>query len=70
MLLWWWMLAAAVIVFAGAVAMLAVAWFKRGVRGLPFVGESENVAEGLVLLFGIGIPIVALVALFGPDKRA
>jgi cytochrome c oxidase subunit 2 len=64
-LLWWWMLAAAVIVFLGAMAMLAIAYFKRGSRGLPFFGERENVAEGLVLLFGIGIPIVALVALFG-----
>jgi cytochrome c oxidase subunit 2 len=64
-LLWWWMLAAAVIVFLGAVAMLALAWFKRGVAGLPFVGERESVTEGLVLVFGIAIPIVALVALFG-----
>jgi cytochrome c oxidase subunit II len=64
-LLWWWMLAAAVIVFLGAMVMLAIAYFKRGSRGLPFFGERENVAEGLVLLFGIGIPIVALVVLFG-----
>ncbi len=64
-LLWWWMLAAAVIVFLGAVAMLAVAWFKRGVAGLPFVGERESLTESLVLVFGIAIPIVVLVALFG-----
>jgi cytochrome c oxidase subunit 2 len=32
---------------------------------LPFFGEREEVANGLVLLFGIGIPIVALCALFG-----
>jgi cytochrome c oxidase subunit II len=64
-LLWWWMLAAAVIVFLGAVAMLAIAWFKRGVAGLPFVGERESVTESLVLVFGIAIPIVVLVALFG-----
>jgi cytochrome c oxidase subunit 2 len=64
-LLWWWMLAAAVIVFLGAIAMLAIAWFKRGVAGLPFVGERESVTESLVLVFGIAIPIVALVALFG-----
>jgi cytochrome c oxidase subunit 2 len=64
MLLWWWMLAAAAIVFLGAVVMLVIAWFRRGVPGLPFVGERESVSEGMVLLFGIGIPIVALVALF------
>jgi cytochrome c oxidase subunit 2 len=54
-----------VVVFLGAVAMLALAWFKRGVAGLPFIGERESVTESLVLVFGIGIPIVVLVALFG-----
>jgi cytochrome c oxidase subunit II len=64
-LLWWWMLAAATIVFLGAVVMLTIAWFRRGRRGLPFLGERETLSEGLVVLFGIGIPVVALVALFG-----
>ncbi len=64
-LLWWWMLAAASIVFLGAVVMLTVAWFRRGTRGLPFLGERETLTEGLVVLFGMGIPVVALVALFG-----
>jgi cytochrome c oxidase subunit 2 len=65
MLLWWWMLGISAIVFFGAVAMLVIAWFKRGVPGLPLFGERENIAEGLVLVFGIGIPAVVLVALFG-----
>ncbi|HET6865473.1 MAG TPA: cytochrome c oxidase subunit II [Solirubrobacteraceae bacterium] len=65
MLLWWWMLAAAAIVFFGAVAMLVIAWIRRGTPGLPWFGEREEVSEGMVLLFGIGIPVVALVALFG-----
>ncbi len=64
MLLWWWMLAAAAIVFFGAVAMLVVAWIRRDVPGLPWFGNREEVSEGMVLLFGIGIPFVALVALF------
>ncbi len=64
-LLWWWMLAAAVIVFLGAVALLVVAYVRRGVAGLPFVGEREGIAQGMVLVFGIGVPAVALVALFG-----
>jgi cytochrome c oxidase subunit II len=64
MLLWWWMLGAAVIVFLGAVAMLVVAWIRRDVPGLPWVGEREGVSEGMVLLFGIGIPVVVLVVLF------
>ncbi len=63
-LLWWWMLGAAVIVFAGAVVLLVVAYFRRGVAGLPFVGEREGIAQGMVLVFGVGVPVLALVALF------
>jgi len=65
MLLWWWMLAAAVLVFVGAVALLVVAWFRRGTAGLPFFGERESIPEVMVVVFGVAIPIVALVALFG-----
>jgi len=64
-LLWWWMLAAAVVVFFGALALLIVAWVKRDTPGLPFVGEREDLTQGMVLLFGIAVPLVALVALFG-----
>jgi cytochrome c oxidase subunit II len=64
-LLWWWMLAAATIVFVGAVALLVIAWFRRDTPGLPIFGEREDLSQGMVLLFGIGLPIVALVALFG-----
>ncbi len=63
-LLWWWMLAAAAIVFFGAVTLLVVAWFRRGRAGLPFFGEREDLNEGLVLLFGIAVPVIVLVALF------
>ncbi len=63
-LLWWWMLAAGAIVFFGAVALLAIAWFTRHKEGLPFLGQREGVTEGMVLVFGIAIPVVALVALF------
>src|SRR5437763_8498371 len=63
--LWWWMLGIAVVVFLGALAMLTMAWFRRGARGLPFVGEREGVSQGLVVLFGVGIPMGVLVALFG-----
>ena len=65
MLLWWWMLGAAVIVFTGAVVMLVIAYVRRGTAGLPIVGEREGVAEGMVLVFGLAIPVVVLVALFG-----
>jgi cytochrome c oxidase subunit II len=65
MLLWWWMLAAATVVFLGAIALLVIAWLRRRTPGLPFFGEREDLSEGMVLLFGVAIPIVALVALFG-----
>jgi cytochrome c oxidase subunit 2 len=59
------MLGIATIVFLGALGMLAVAWLRRGAPGFPFIGQREDISQGLVLLFGIGIPIVVLVALFG-----
>jgi cytochrome c oxidase subunit 2 len=58
------MLLAAGIVFLGAVALLAIGWFRRGQPGLPFFGESEKANLSLVIAFGMGIPIVVLVALF------
>lgn len=64
-LLWWWMLGASAIVFFGAVALLGIAYVKRGARGLPFLGEREGIAESMVLVFGVAIPVVVLVALFG-----
>ncbi|MGH2855930.1 MAG: cytochrome c oxidase subunit II [Solirubrobacteraceae bacterium] len=64
-LLWWWMLAAAAIVLFGSIGMLALGWFRRDKPGLPFFGTREDVPQGLVLVFGIAIPLVALVALFG-----
>jgi cytochrome c oxidase subunit II len=62
--LWWWMLGVASLVFLGAVAMLAVGWWRRRVPGLPVVGENEGVNKRLVIAFGIAIPIVVLVTLF------
>ncbi len=64
-LLWWWMLGAAAVVFFGALALLGIAWLRRDTPGLPIVGEREGVAEFMVLAFGIAVPVVALVALFG-----
>jgi cytochrome c oxidase subunit 2 len=62
--LWWWMLAVAVVIFVGAVALLGLGWLRRGTRGLPVFGERENVTVGLVVLFGIAVPLVTLVTLF------
>ncbi|MGH2927662.1 MAG: cytochrome c oxidase subunit II, partial [Solirubrobacteraceae bacterium] len=64
-LLWWWMMAAGWIVLLGSLALLALGWFRRSKPGLPFFGTREDVPQGLVLVFGIAVPLVALVALFG-----
>ncbi|MBV8432160.1 MAG: cytochrome c oxidase subunit II [Solirubrobacterales bacterium] len=63
--LWWWMLAVAMVVFLGALGMLVLAWVRRGTPGLPWVGTRETIPQALVLVFGIGIPLVILVTLFG-----
>ena len=62
--LWWGMLAAAVVVFAGAIVLLAIAWKRRNREGLPAVGKDENVSTGLVVAFGIVVPVVCLITLF------
>ena len=62
--LWWGMLIAASVVFLGAVGMLALAWWRRRRRGLPVLGERERFTDGLVVVFGIVIPVVVLVSLF------
>jgi cytochrome c oxidase subunit 2 len=59
------MLGAAVIVFFGALAMLVIGWLRRGTPGLPLFGEREEINERMVLVFGIAIPAVVLVVLFG-----
>jgi cytochrome c oxidase subunit 2 len=63
-LLWWWMLGAAGVVFFGALGLLVLAWLRRRIPGLPFVGEREDLAGGMVVLFGIVVPLVVLCALF------
>ncbi len=62
--LWWWMLGAAAVVFLGALALLAIGWFRRDRRGLPIIGESERANTGLVLAFGMVLPAVVLIVLF------
>jgi cytochrome c oxidase subunit II len=63
-LLWWWMLGAAAVVFVGAVALLVLGWVRRGKSGLPVFGQREDLAGGMVIGFGIVIPLVVLIALF------
>jgi cytochrome c oxidase subunit II len=59
--LFWWMTAAAAVVFAGALGFIVLAWLTRRRRGAPLFEGREF---GMVLAFGMGIPLVAVVALF------
>jgi cytochrome c oxidase subunit 2 len=58
------MLTVAGVIFLGAVTMLVIGWIRRDRPGLPFLGENEKANTGLVVLFGMAIPLVILVALF------
>jgi cytochrome c oxidase subunit II len=62
--LWWGMLAAAVVVFAGAVGLIILARVRRDREGVPLIGSDEKKLDGLVVVFGIVVPVVALSALF------
>jgi cytochrome c oxidase subunit 2 len=62
--LWWWMLLIACIVFAGAIGLIGVAWVRRRRPGLPLAEDSGGRNMGLVVLFGICIPISVNIALF------
>ncbi len=64
-LIWWWMLGASVVVFAGAVGLLVLAFLRRRRKGLPWFGTRESIASAMVIVFGIVIPLVVLLALFG-----
>jgi cytochrome c oxidase subunit 2 len=62
--LWWWMLGVATVVFLGAVGLLGLAWVRRHSEGLPLIGQREGFNLGMVVAFGIAIPITVLVAVF------
>jgi len=62
--LWWWMLVIACVVFAGAVGLIGLAWVRRRREGLPVVKDSGRRNLGLVVLFGIAIPITVNIGLF------
>ncbi len=62
--LWWWMLLAATIVFVGSLSFIVLAFVLRRRRGAPVIGEREGTLNLVVILFGIAIPLVAVIAVF------
>jgi heme/copper-type cytochrome/quinol oxidase subunit 2 len=63
--LWWWMLAAATFVLLGALTLLLLGWLRRRRPGLPVIGRlGERGYDGLVVTFGMFVPLLALVAVF------
>jgi len=63
--LWWWMFVIACVVFTGALGLLGLAWLRRRRAGVPGAGEDKpRLNLGLVIVFGIVIPVVVNVTLF------
>jgi cytochrome c oxidase subunit 2 len=62
--LWWWMLVIACVVFAGALSMIGLAWLRRRRPGMPLLKGGGTRDMGLVIAFGIVIPILVNVGVF------
>jgi cytochrome c oxidase subunit 2 len=62
--LWWNMLIGAALAFGIVVLILAASWARRNRPGFPGVRDGDRAALGVVLVFGLAIPVVVLSALF------
>ncbi|MCW2977327.1 MAG: c-type cytochrome [Actinomycetia bacterium] len=62
--LWWNMLIGSALAFGIVVLILAGAWVRRNRPGFPGVRDGDRAALGVVLTFGLAIPIVVLSTLF------
>jgi cytochrome c oxidase subunit II len=62
--LWWGTLAAAAVVFAGTMGFIALSWLRRRREGFPVFEATESRETGLIVAFGIVIPVLALATLF------
>jgi cytochrome c oxidase subunit 2 len=62
--LWWIMMTGGWIVFGGTVVFLVIGWVRRRERGWPLIGEREGFNVGLVVGFGLVVPLVVLSVLF------
>jgi cytochrome c oxidase subunit 2 len=58
------MMSAGWVVLLGSVGFLIIGWCRRHKEGLPILGQSAKGATGLVVAFGIVIPVVVLAAVF------
>jgi cytochrome c oxidase subunit 2 len=54
----------ATVVFAGTVGLLVLARVRRDREGFPLLGTAANRLNGLVVAFGVVIPLIALTVLF------
>src|SRR4051812_17578052 len=58
------MLAAAAVVFAGVLLLIALSIVRRKQEGMPVLGNDETKMSGLIVAFGIAIPVLTLAVLF------
>src|SRR3954447_22805546 len=58
------MLAAATIVFAGVLILIGLSIVRRRTEGFPGLGNDEPKMTGLIVGFGIVIPVLTLSVLF------
>jgi cytochrome c oxidase subunit II len=62
--LWWNMLIGSALAFGIVVLILAGAWVRRNRPGVPGVRDGDRAALGVVLVFGLAVPVVVLSTLF------
>jgi cytochrome c oxidase subunit II len=62
--LWWNMLIGAALAFGLVAVILLGAWVRRGRTGVPGVRDGDRTAFGVILGFGVVVPILVLSALF------
>jgi cytochrome c oxidase subunit II len=62
--LWWDMLIGSALGLGIVALILAAAYVRRNRPGVPGVGDGDRAALGVVLVFGLAVPIVVLSALF------
>jgi cytochrome c oxidase subunit 2 len=62
--LFWWMVGISAVVIGGAIVLLLVSWLRRGTPGIPLLGGAERVTNGIVVVFGIVIPLSVNLGVF------